>query len=85
MGEIHIVFGPQGAGKSTYSRNLASSISATRFSIDDWMIELFGPDLSKPLDFDWIMERVKRCERRIWITVADVAENGGNVVLVWGS
>ncbi|WP_167316035.1 ATP-binding protein [Burkholderia lata] len=31
---VHIVFGPQGAGKSTYARTLAAASGATRFSID---------------------------------------------------
>jgi predicted kinase len=84
MGDIHLVFGSQGAGKSTYARQLARSISATIFSIDDWMLELYGPDMPQPLNFAWIMERVKRCESRIWKTAKDVAKNGSNVVLDLG-
>jgi len=84
MGDIHVVFGPQGAGKSTYARTLAASMKGTRFSIDDWMIQLYGPDLPKPLNFGWIMERVKRCERQILATTQEIAKNGGNVVLDLG-
>ena len=84
MATIHIVFGGQGAGKTTYSRKLAEDEKATRFSIDDWMGELYGADLPKPLDFSWVMERVQRCEHRIWLTAADVAQNGGNVILDLG-
>jgi len=84
MSTIHIVFGEQGAGKTTYSRQLADKVQGTSFSIDDWMGGLFGPDLPKPLNFSWIMERVKRCEDRIWITAADIAKNGGNVILDLG-
>jgi predicted kinase len=84
MGDIHLVFGLQGAGKSTYSRQLAGSISATIFSIDDWMQELYSPDMPQPLNFAWIMERVKRCESRIWQTAKDVAKNGNHVVLDLG-
>ena len=84
VGTIHIVFGPQGAGKSTYSRELAEENRATVFSIDDWMNELYGADLPKPLDFGWIMERVGRCEKRIWNTAREIARTGGNVVLDLG-
>lgn len=84
MAEIHIVFGPQGAGKSTYSRTLSTSLAATRFSIDEWMGQLYGPDLPKPLNFRWIMERVKRCEKQIWLTAQEIAKNQGNVVLDLG-
>jgi predicted kinase len=84
MGNIHLVFGSQGAGKSTYARQLVQSTRAICFSIDEWMNELYSPDMSKPLNFAWIMERVKRCESRIWKTAKDVAKNGGNVVLDLG-
>ena len=84
MATIHIVFGKQGAGKTTYARDLATSENATRFSIDDWMGELYGADLPKPMNFAWVMERVRRCEQRIWLTAADVTRNGGNVVLDLG-
>jgi predicted kinase len=84
MEDIHLVFGSQGAGKSTYSRQLVQSTGATCFSIDEWMNELYSPDMPKPLNFAWIMERVKRCESRIWQTAKDVAQNGGNVVLDLG-
>ena len=81
---VHIVFGMQGAGKTTYSRKLAGEIRATRFSIDDWMGELFGPDLPKPISLPWIMERVQRCERRIWSTASEIVECGGSAVLDLG-
>jgi predicted kinase len=84
LATVHIVFGPQGAGKTTYSRTLAQESNATRFSIDEWMGELFGPDLARPIDFAWVMERVQRCERRIWATASEIAALGGTVVLDLG-
>lgn len=84
MATIHIVFGQQGAGKTTYSQGLAERCQGTRFSIDEWMGELFGPDLPKPMSISWIMERVQRCEQRIWSTAEDVAQRGGNVILDLG-
>ena len=84
MGTIYLVFGPQGAGKSTYSRGLATRVKGVRFSIDDWMEQLYGPDLPKPKSFSWVMERVQRCERRIWATASDFARTGGSVILDLG-
>lgn len=84
MGTVHIVFGPQGAGKSTYARRLAVDDNTVRFSIDEWMIQLYGPDLPEPMSFAWIMQRVRRCEERIWATAADVANTGSSVVLDLG-
>ncbi|MEL6772349.1 MAG: ATP-binding protein [Bacteroidota bacterium] len=84
MGTVHIVFGPQGAGKTTYSRRLAAELHAVHFSIDEWMHRLYGPDLPKPLNFAWIMERVGRCEKLIWATASEFAQTGGSVVLDLG-
>lgn len=84
MGKIHLVLGPQGAGKSTYSRQLGERESAVRFSIDEWMQALFGPDLPKSMNLSWIMERVQRCETQIWATASQIAQAGGSVVLDLG-
>ena len=84
MPTVHLVFGALGAGKTTYARALADRAEATRFSIDDWMAGLYGPDLTRPLNPRWIFERVQRCERRIWATAAEVVRRGGNVVLDLG-
>ncbi|MES2715612.1 MAG: ATP-binding protein [Pseudomonadota bacterium] len=81
---IHLVFGPQGAGKSTLARTLASQHRAVRFSIDDWMAGLYGPDLPQPLNLPWILERVQRCEQRIWAVAADLVRSGGTAVLDLG-
>ena len=81
---IHLIFGPQGAGKTTYLRQLADWSACTRFSIDDWMSELFSPDITRPLSFPWVIERVARCEKRIWAVACDVARQGGNVALDLG-
>ena len=82
--QIHIVFGRQGAGKSTYARQLADQLQGTRFSIDEWMGELFGPDMPQPLGFPWVSQRVQRCERRIWEVASQIAQRGGTVVLDLG-
>ena len=66
---IHLVAGSTGAGKTTYALALAAREGAVRLSIDEWMTALFGPDQPEPLRFEWMMERVKRCELQMW-TVA---------------
>ena len=81
---LHVIFGPQGAGKSTYARDLARRLPAVAFAIDDWMGRLYGPDMPEPLEFDWMMERVDRCESQIWATAAGVIAAGTSVVLDLG-
>lgn len=81
---LHVVFGPSGAGKSTYAKALARREPAVHFAIDEWMAKLFAPDMPEPLEFDWMMERVDRCEAQIWSTAAGVLAAGTSVVLDLG-
>lgn len=81
---LHVVYGPAGAGKSTYARDLARRTPAVWFGIDDWMARLFAPDMPEPLEFQWLMERVERCEAQIWSTAAGVIAAGTSVVLDLG-
>ena len=63
---VHLVAGSTGAGKTTYALELANRESALRLSIDEWTTTLFGPDQPTPLQFEWMMERVSRCEAQMW-------------------
>jgi predicted kinase len=81
---IHLLFGPQGAGKSTLARQLADQVHGVRFAIDDWMAELFAPDLPQPLNLPWLMARVQRCERLIWRLATDTVQRGGTAILDLG-
>lgn len=81
---MHLVHGPQGAGKSAYARQLEWELPAVRFSLDEWMSTLFVPDMVPPLDMGWLSERMGRCERMIWDMAAAVLRNGGDVVMDLG-
>ena len=74
--ETILVVGCTGAGKTTYARKLADELGALRFSIDEWMMPLFGPDQPTPIRFDWMMERVNRCEAMIFSLVQQAAARG---------
>ncbi|MDP3853581.1 AAA family ATPase [Phenylobacterium sp.] len=81
---LHVVFGPSGAGKSTYAKEFARRERAVHFALDDWMARLFAPDMPQPLEFEWMMERVERCEAQIWSTAAATIATGTSVVLDLG-
>jgi predicted kinase len=81
---IHLVAGHIGAGKTTYSRDLADRVEGVSFSIDDWMVALFGPDMPTPLDPEWIFKRAKRCNERIMHTAISIATRRLDVVLDLG-
>jgi predicted kinase len=82
--KIHLVFGRQGAGKSTYSKKLTKEIKGVHFSIDEWMWKLYGQDLPKSMNLKWIMERVERCEKQIWELTKQISDRGVEVVLDLG-
>jgi predicted kinase len=86
---VHLICGPVGSGKTTYSRQLASEHTAIVFSIDEWMQNLFGGDLPKEsemakVDFAWFSERVDRCEVQIWSVAEQLLNQGQNVILDLG-
>ena len=57
---IHLVCGATGAGKSTYSEELARTVDGMRFSIDEWMQQLHNADKPDTNLFEWFYERVQR-------------------------
>lgn len=84
MPTVHLICGATGAGKTTFARKLAAERNAVRFSIDEWMANLFAADTPDPLTFDWAIERVSRCEAQIWHTGAAALDMGTDIVLDLG-
>jgi predicted kinase len=78
---LNVIFGPSGAGKTTYANAFARREKAVAFILDDWMARMFGPDMPEPLQYDWMIERVGRCEAQIWATAAGVMATGTSVIL----
>ena len=77
---LHAIFGPCGAGKTTYAHAFARREGAVAFILDDWMARLFGPDMPQPIEYAWMIERVQRCEAQIWSTAAGVLAAGTDVI-----
>ena len=77
---LHVIFGPCGAGKTTYAHTFARRDGAVAFILDDWMARLFGPDIPEPIEYQWMLERVGRCEAQIWSTAAAVMAAGTSAV-----
>ena len=81
---LNLVFGPIGAGKTTYAHALARRENAVAFVLDEWGVRLFGPDVQGPLDFGFMLERLTRCNALIWSTATAVLAAGTSVVLDLG-
>jgi len=78
---LHVIFGPSGAGKTTYANAFARREKAVAFILDDWMARLFAADMPEPIEYEWMIERVQRCEAQIWSTAAGVLAAGTPVIL----
>lgn len=78
---LNVIFGPSGAGKTTYAHAFARREQAVAFILDDWMGRLFGPDMPMPVEYDWMVERVQRCEAQIWSCAAATIAAGTSVIL----
>jgi predicted kinase len=81
---FHIICGSTGAGKSTYAKRLAYEISGIHFAIDEWMVALFWKDSPDPIEFEWAMERVNRCEVQIVAMAAQCIAHGVPAILDLG-
>jgi predicted kinase len=82
---LNVIFGPCAAGKTTYAHALARSERAVPFVLDEWGARLFGPDLQGPIEFQWMVERLARCNALIWSTAEAVLAAGTSVVLDIGA
>ena len=78
---LNVIFGPCGAGKTTYAHGFARREKAVAFVLDDWMARMFGPDMPEPIAYEWMLERVARCEAQIWSVAAGIIGSGGSVIL----
>lgn len=66
---VLLIASSTGAGKKTYSQELANQMRAAVFSIDDWMKNLFWQDMPQNPDYQWFIDntewyasRLARCE-----------------------
>jgi predicted kinase len=81
---LHLIFGPSGSGKTTYAHAFARREHAVAFVLDEWMARLFAPDMPQQVEYDWLVERVARCEAQIWSTAAGVLATGTSAILDLG-
>jgi predicted kinase len=79
-----MISGPIGAGKTTLARRLAEENEALRFSLDEWVMQLFGSEAPDPMVFEWWAERCKRCSERIWSICQPLLVQSVDVVLDFG-
>ncbi len=82
--DLTLIVGSTGAGKTTYARRLADELGGVRFSIDEWMMTLFWADSPQPIEFQWTIERVRRCEAQIMAAARQIIARGVPAILDLG-
>ena len=82
--DMILIVGCTGAGKTTYARKLADELGGVRFSIDEWMMALFWADSPQPIQYEWAIERTRRCEAQIMAMVPQLAARGVPALLDLG-
>ena len=76
---LHLLAGLNGAGKTTYARELQASLPAVRFTQDEWMLRLYD----RPYDDPGYGKLTHSCRELIWDVAAQVLANGIDVILDW--
>lgn len=76
---VTLVCGPTGAGKTIWAIEHVARCGSLRFSIDEWMAELFAADRGEP-QLAWMLERIARCETVIWSLCTQALRRGVDVV-----
>lgn len=84
MSTIHLIEGPVGAGKSTFSGALSQELKAPHFNLDSWMARLFSPDRPETGTMQWYVERKARCIEQIWHSALGTLDAGCDVILELG-
>jgi predicted kinase len=79
-----MICGPLGAGKTTLARSLSGEVRALRFSLDEWVMHLFGKEAPQPMLLEWWAERCRRCSERVWSVCREVLAQDIDVVLDFG-
>ena len=84
MPNIHLIEGPIGAGKSTFSTSLAIQQSGVHIALDEWFAVLFSEDRSDTDFLPWYIERKSRCLELIWKHTRQIMASGTDAILELG-
>ena len=84
MPTVHLIEGPVGAGKSTYSSTLALQTNGVHVALDEWFAALFSPDRPASDLVPWYMSRKERLLALIWNHSRRILAAGTDVILELG-
>lgn len=76
---VHLLCGLVGVGKTTLARQMARDGAAVRFSLDEWMLRLYGLGYE---DREYVA-KLDGCKALIWDMALQVLATGHDVILDW--
>lgn len=80
MATLHLIHGFVSAGKTTFSRTLEVKTSAIRFTLDEWIVKLYGHNPPA----DKFAEYSDRVCNLIWQLTEQLLDLGQDVILDFG-
>lgn len=81
MNTVYMICGLPGAGKTTIAKRIETENRALRFSLDEWLITLFGRYEITPENHQSHVQRVLACRELIWTTSERALKLGVDVIL----
>ncbi len=81
MASVHLISGLPCSGKTTYSKKLRLEAEAVHFSLDYWLITVFGRYVIREVGHEEHVRRVLACRELIWSVSAELIKRGTDVIL----
>jgi len=81
MSTVHLISGLPGAGKSTYAQQLQLRTGAVLFTLDRFLITMFGRYAVPDVGGEEHVRRVLACREVIWMSAEKLLAHGSDVIL----
>jgi predicted kinase len=81
MPTVHLISGLPGAGKSTYAQQLQLQTGGVLYTLDRFLITMFGRYAVPDVGGDEHVRRVLACREVIWMSAEKLLSRGADVIL----
>jgi len=81
MATLHLISGLPCSGKTTHSRRLHASRDSVLFTLDQWLITLFGRYSIADVGHGEHVRRVLACRELIWSVASELLQRSVDVIL----
>jgi predicted kinase len=81
MSTVHLISGLPCSGKTTYATGLCADLDAALFTLDRWLITLFGRYSIDEIGHPEHVRRVLACRTLIWEVATELLARGSDVIL----